>query len=113
MARRNGRHRPHPGPLPPEQLLDRDGKILWPSTIPTDPSAVAARGRQRRRPHRLQESNSTGHASVRPVADAKNKLTVFAAGMPEIRAKNATDAAILDTFIFDLENALDALTYTY
>jgi hypothetical protein len=51
---------------------------------------------------------------VRPVIDAKNKLSAFERKiLPEVRAKNATDGGALETFFFDLDNALDTMTYTF
>ena len=95
--------------------FDDDGKILWPSTIPPDdPGARAAAGRGGRRIAVVRESKSTGHASIRPVIAAKNKLSAFERKvMPVVKAKNVTDGDALDTFFFNLDNALDTLTYTY
>ncbi len=62
----------------------------------------------------VRESKSTGHASIRPVIAAKTKLSAFERKvMPEVKAKNVTDGDALDTFFFNLDNALDTLTNTY
>ena len=45
---------------------------------------------------------------------AKTKLSAFERKvMPLVKAKNVTDGNDLDTFFFNLDNALDTLTYTY
>jgi hypothetical protein len=96
--------------------FDDDGKILWPSTIPPeDPGARALRQDAEDAVRAVvRESKSTGHASIRPVIAAKNKLSAFERKvMPEVKAKNITDGDALDTFFFNLDNALDTLTYTY
>ena len=62
----------------------------------------------------IHDSKSSGHASVRPVIDAKRKVWAFEHKvLPVVRAKNSTDGAALDNFFMDLDKALDALTFTY
>jgi len=94
---------------------DDNGKIVWPSTIPDDPAAALARRAAEEAVRAVvREFKDTGHGSVRPVVDAKNKLSAFERRvLPEVKAKNATDGAALESFFLDLDNALDALTYTY
>lgn len=108
------RYRAQQGP-PRSPPYDDNGKILWPSTVPDDPAAA-----ELRRPADeavrtvVREFKDTGHASVRPVIDAKNTLSAFERKvLPEIKAKNATDGAALETFFYDLDKALDNMTYTY
>ncbi len=111
-ARRRLHSRPSVPRTPP---FDDNGKILWPSTIPDDPAAPGC-ARPPKRPFAavVQESKSTGHASVRPVIDAKNKLSAFERKvMPVVKTKNVTDGDALDRFFFDLDKALDAMTYVY
>ena len=60
----------------------------------------------------MRESNSTGDASIRPVVDAKKKLSDRAKGLPEVQARNITDAAPFSCSS-STRTALDALTYTY
>jgi hypothetical protein len=112
VRRRLHTTRPSAPRTPP---FNHDGKILWPSTVPDDPAA-----RDLRRAAEsavlgvVGESNSTGHASIRPVIDAKKKLSAFERKvLPEVQARNVTDGAALETFFFDLDNALDTMTYTY
>ena len=62
----------------------------------------------------ITEFNSTGHGSVRPVVDAKNKLEALEKTiLPQVRAKNATDGSTLEAFFLDLDKALDTLTYSF
>ena len=95
--------------------FDRDGKVLWPSTIPADPAAAVLRQAAEEAVRSVvRESKSTGHASIRPVVDAKNKLSAFERKiLPEVKAKNATDGVALETFFLDLDRSLDAMTYIY
>lgn len=107
-------HTTRPG-APRTPPFNHDGRILWPSTIPDD---SAARDLHRAAESAVlgvvRESNSTGHASIRPVIDAKKKLSAFERMvLPEVQARNVTDGAALETFFFDLDNALDTMTYNY
>jgi hypothetical protein len=108
------RLRTTPSRVPPTAFKD-DGTILWPSTVPDDPANKSLR-RDAEAAVRgvVLEQKTTGHGSVRPVIDAKNKLSAFERKiLPEVRAKNATDGDALETFFSDLDNALDTMTYTY
>jgi hypothetical protein len=111
-ARRRLHVRPSASSTPP---FDNDGKIVWPSTIPDDPAAAGLRRVAEEAVRTVvHESKSTGHASVRPVIDAKNKLSAFEHKvLPTVKSRNATDGAALETFFLDLDKALDVLTYTY
>jgi hypothetical protein len=95
--------------------FDNNGKIVWPSTIPDDPAAASLRRVAEEAVRTVvHESKSTGHASVRPVIDAKKKLSAFEHKvLPVVKTRNATDGASLETFFLDLDRALDTLTYTY
>jgi hypothetical protein len=99
----------------PIRAFDNSGKILWPSTIPNDSSVATLRHSAEEAVRTVvRESKSTGHASVRPVIDAKNKLEAFERkALPIVRTRNATDGASLEAFFFNLDKALDALTYTF
>jgi hypothetical protein len=112
--RRARRSQADQGP-PRSPPYDDSGKILWPSTIPDDEAATALK-----RPAEeavravVREFKDTGHGSVRPVINAKNKLSAFERKvLPEVKAKNVTDGAALETFFYDLDKALDSMTYTY
>ena len=62
----------------------------------------------------VAESKSTGHASIGPVIDAKNKLSAFEREvLPKVKTKNASDGAAVENFFFALDKALDAMTYVY
>jgi len=100
-------------PLTP--AFDDNGKIVWPSTIPDDPaSAKLRRTAEEAVRGVVRESKSTGHASVQPVVDAKNKLSAFERNvLPEVKTKNSADGAALESFFHNLDRALDALTYTF
>ena len=111
-VRRRLRSRPS---VPRTRPFDSNGKILWPSTIPDDPTAAESRRAAEAAVRAVvHESKTTGHASVRPVIDAKNKLSAYERKvMPEVKTKNVTDGDALDRFFFDLDQALDAMTYVY
>jgi hypothetical protein len=48
------------------------------------------------------------------VIEAKNKLSEFERRvLPEVKSKNATDGAALETFFLNLDKALDTMTYSY
>jgi hypothetical protein len=95
--------------------FDDSGKIVWPSTIPDDPETSQLRQTADAAVKAVvSESKSSGHASVRPVIDAKKKIWAFKKKVVQaVQAKNATDGAALEGFFFDLDHALDALTFTF
>jgi hypothetical protein len=97
------------------RTYDDNGKILWPSTIPEDPSDAALKRTVEEAVRAVVgESKSTGHASVRPVIEAKKKVEAFERKvLPIVRRKNATDAAAVDAFFYHLKQALDNLTSTF
>jgi hypothetical protein len=110
------RHRlPSRPSAPRTPPFDDNGKIRWPSTIPGDPASAELRRTAEEAVRAVvRESKSTGHASVRPVIDAKTKLSAFERKvLPVVKTKNATDGAALETFFLDLDKALDALTSIY
>ncbi len=62
----------------------------------------------------IQESKLTGHASVRPVIAAKNKLSIYERTiLPDIKGRNVTDGDELERFFVDIDRSLDALTNYY
>jgi hypothetical protein len=95
--------------------FDDTGKIAWPSTIPSDSATAKLRQTAEDAVQMVvRESKSTGHASVRPVIEAKNKLSKFEHQvLPGVKNRNRTDGAAVEAFFFDLDKALDALTYRY
>jgi hypothetical protein len=101
--------------VPRTPTFDREGKILWPSTIPTDPGSSALREAAEKAVRSVvRESVSTGHASIRPVIDAKNKLSELEHRiLPIVKDRNVTDGNELERFFFDLDSSLDAMTHVY
>lgn len=62
----------------------------------------------------VRESKSTGHGSVRLVVEAKNKLSTFEHQvLPGVKSKNQTDGSAVEAFFYDLDKALDVLTYRF
>jgi hypothetical protein len=104
-------------PSRPSNIIpfDETGKIAWPSTISSDSTTTKLRQAAEESVRTVvRESKSTGHASVRPVVEAKNKLSAFERQvLPEVKNRNRTDGAAVEAFFFDLDKALDALTYRY
>jgi len=108
----SARPRPHPRPtVPRDQLLSDDGKILWPSAAPDTPTRHAAEDAVRTV---VREGRDAGHAAIRQVIDARNKLTAYAReALPGVKAGNAADAASLERFIVELEKTLQTMTLNY
>ena len=106
-------HRRPPGPRIP--TMDGDGNILWPSTVLADPTSEDLRRTAEAAVKGIvRESKSTGHASIRPVIDAKSKLSAYERKvLPGIKSKNVTDGDTLEMFFVELGRALDAMTYIY
>jgi hypothetical protein len=105
-------HAPRPSNISP---FDDTGKVTWPSVISNDSSTAKLRQSAEDAVRAVvRESKSTGHASVRLVVEAKNKLSAFEHQvLPGVKNSNRTDVAAVEAFFFDLDNALDALTYRY
>lgn len=105
---------PHPT-IPRGELLTDDGKILWPSATPNDPNVAASRkAAEAAVSDAVQESIKYEHATVRKVADARNKLTAFARqALPALKARNAADADGLERFIVELQKTLATLAVNY
>jgi hypothetical protein len=100
-------------PLTPP--YDNDGNIRWPSTIPDDPTSAALRRAADAAVRAVvHESKAIGHASIRPVIDAKTKLSAYEHRvLPIVKTKNLTDGDALESFFFHLNRSLDALSYVY
>jgi hypothetical protein len=59
-------------------VLGGHGKILWPSATPDDSALAGARQVAGEAVQAVvRGGKSTGHASIRQVVDAKNKLVAF------------------------------------
>jgi hypothetical protein len=113
-ARSTVRRRPRPT-VPREELLDDKGAILWPAATPRGQTATEPR-RQAEEAVRgvVDRGKQYGHASIRQVIDAKKKLTDFARkALPEVKMRNAADAANLERFIVELEKTLETFAVQY
>jgi hypothetical protein len=105
-------HAPRPSNIVP---FDGSGKIEWPSAISNDSATEKVRQSAEDAVRTVvRESKLTEHGSVRLVVEAKNKLSAFEHQvLPGLKNRNRTDGAAVEAFFFDLDNALDALTYRY
>jgi hypothetical protein len=103
---------PRPSNISP---FDSTGKVTWPSTVSNDSTTEKLRQSADDAVRTVvRESKSTGHGSVRLVVEAKNKLSALEHQiLPGVRNKNRTDGAAVEAFFFELDNALDVLTYRY
>ena len=113
-----GRPRSHPRPaptVPREQLLAGDGQILWPTATPDDSVTFGTRRAADEAVRTVVvASQSAGHAPIRQVIDAKNKLTTFARrALPIVKAKNVADADSLERFIVELGKTLQTMAVNY
>jgi len=62
----------------------------------------------------VAEHDKYGAASIRHVADARNKLTEFARqSLPSLKARDRTAADQLEKFIVELQKTLATLTVNY
>jgi hypothetical protein len=111
-VRRRIHSRPSTPSVPP---FNSSGKIYWPSTIPDDSEAAQLRQTADAAVKSVvSEWKSAGHGSVRAVIDAKKRVWAFEhIVLPVVKAKNVTDGAALENFFYDLDQALDRLTYTF
>ena len=108
--------RVRPRPLEAQVLtLDHNGKILWPSTIPADPASTALRQEAEAAVLAVvRESKSTGHASIRPVIAAKQKLSTYERKiLPGIKGRSVTEGDDLERFFVELDRSLDAMNSVY
>lgn len=113
---RNVRPRPHSLPnVPRDQLLDKDGKILWPSATPDDSATTGTRRAAEDAVRGVVSAEKTyGNAPVRQVVDAKNKLAAFAReALPIVRARNRADSDGLERFIVELGKTLQTMAVSY
>jgi hypothetical protein len=101
--------------VPRVPLIDDSGKIVWPSTVAHEPETAELRHTTEAAVTAVvSESKSAGHASVRPVIDAKKKMWAFKRKvLPAVQAKDATDGAALEGFFNELDHALDVLPFTF
>ncbi len=100
---------------PPYPHYDHNGKILWPGMIHDD-SATATLRRQADAAFEacFRESRTTGHASIRPVIAAKEKLSAYERSiLPGIKANSTPDGDSLERFFVDLARSLDRMNAAF
>jgi hypothetical protein len=109
---RRARHARYDPPIP---HYDRDGKILWPGMIHDDlSSGVLRREAEIAFEAVFRESKSTGHASIRPVIHAKEKLSAYERQiLPGIKGRSVPDGDYLERFFVDLDRSLDAMNSVF
>jgi len=101
-----------PGPrwrpsVPYEDLLGPGGAIRWPSTAPEGPARKAAEEAVK---GVVEEHDKYGQATVRRVADARNKLTDYLReSLPKLKARNRADGDGLEKFVVELQKTLATL----
>jgi len=101
--------------VPRDQLLDKDGKILWPSAAPDDSATSGTRRAAEDAVRVVVSAEKThGSATVRDVVDAKKKLTTFAReALPIVSARDRVDSDVLERFIVELEKTLQTMAVSY
>ncbi len=100
---------------PPYPHYDHTGKILWPGMIHDDPTAAGLR-RQADAAFEtcFRESKTTGHASIRPVIAAKEKLSLYERSiLPGIKGQSVPNGDYLERFFVDLDRSLDAMNAVF
>jgi len=101
--------------VPRDQLLDKDGKILWPSAAPDDSTTAGTRRAAEDAVRAIVAAEKTsGSAPVRQVVDAKKKLSAFAReALPVVIARHRADSDVLERFIVELEKTLQTMAIGY
>ncbi len=97
------------------ELLGTSGEILWPAATPSEPRLLIAKQEAEKAVIQVvTEHDKYGEASIRHVADARNKLTEFARqSLPSLKARDRTAADQLERFIVELQKTLATLTVNY
>ncbi len=110
-------HRPARGlpSVPISDLITADGKILWPGTTANDTRLTPARRDAEEAVGLVAREQATyGQATIRHVADARNKLTEFARQwLPSLKARDRKGATQLERFIVELQKTLATMTAHY
>lgn len=101
--------------IPRDQLLNKDGKILWPSAAPDDSTTSGTRRAAEEAVRGVVSAEKAhGSALVRDVVDAKKKLTAFAReALPIVSARDRADSEGLERFIVELEKTLQTMAVSY
>lgn len=93
--------------VPYANLLGPGGKILWPSAAMENPARKAADEAVK---GVVEEHDKYGQATVRRVADARNKLTEYLRGsLVAVKARNRADGDGLEKFVVELQKTLATL----
>ena len=97
------------------ELLGESGEVLWPAATPSNSHLlVAKQAVEKAVALVVSEHDKYGEASIRHVADARNKLTEFARqSLPSLKARDRTAADQLERFIVELQKTLATLTVKY
>ena len=97
------------------ELLGPTGEILWPVAMPSNPRLAATKQETEKAVAQVvSEHDRYGEASIRHVADARNKLTEFARqSLPSLKARDRAAADQLEKFIVELQKTLATLTVNY
>ncbi len=101
--------------VPRDQLLDKDGKILWPGAAPDDSATAGTRRAAEDAVRGVVSAQKTyGSATVRQVVDAKKKLTAFAReALPVVSARHRADSDVLERFIVELGKTLQTMAVSF
>jgi hypothetical protein len=96
-------------------LMTVDGKILWPGTTAKDTRLMPARRDAEEAVGLVAREHAIyGQATIRHVADARNKLTEFARqSLPSLKARDRDAATQLERFVVELQKTLATLTAHY
>jgi hypothetical protein len=95
--------------------MTADGKILWPGNMPNDTRQLPARRDAEDEVGLVVREHATcGQATIRHVADARNKLTEFARqSLPSLEARDRDAATQLERFVVELQKSLATMTAHY
>jgi hypothetical protein len=101
--------------LSKSDLLAADGAILWPGTTASDTRLLPARKDAEQAVALVVREQATyGQATIRHVADARNKLTELARqSLPSLKARDRDAATQLERFIVELQKSLATMTAHY
>jgi hypothetical protein len=96
-------------------LITADGKILWPGMTPQETRLMPTRRDVEEAVALVVRDQATyGQATIRHVADARNKLTEFARrSRPSLKARDRDAANQLERFIVELQKHLATMTAHY
>ncbi len=92
-----------------------DGKVLWPGTTANDTRLLPARRDAEDAVGLVVREHATyGQATIRHVADARNKLTEFARqSLSSLKARDRDAATQLERFVVELQKTLATMTAHY